>query len=236
MWDINLTRKAAAIFKAEADAVAAAVAAAPKTREGIEKAVGKAINEKAWQKYFTDNWTAIVDEFANETFTNLKGTAMTETKFFSFLNRIIREYIIGMAGTKVVGVSDFTKSVIGGLVMNIYEQDTSAPSVDVARAVKSAYQDFSRYRAYRIGRTEVAGATNYGSMVGAKASGVVKTKEWLSSKDERVRRSHTERHGVDGEVVAMDAKFSNGLHYPADYTAGKPSESIHCRCVLIYNT
>lgn len=237
MWDMNLTRKSADLFKNEAEAVISALRAAPATKAGIENALDKAIDKSKWQKFYVSTWNSMVEEFAKETFNSLKsqtgGNEKKDEKAFEFLNTTITSYIIRSAALKVVGVTDFTKSVIAGLVLNIFNQETSNTMDDVAKAVKSTYQDFSRYRSFRIARTEVAGATNYGSMTGAKASGVAAKKEWLSAGDERVRKSH--QH-VDGEKVGMDERFSNGLYFPAEYEAGKAAETINCRCVLVYST
>jgi uncharacterized protein with gpF-like domain len=58
-------------------------------------------------------------------------------------------------------------------------------------------------------------------------------KEWISSKDDRVRESHEDLHG---KTAPLDGKFANGLAFPADYSANKPSETIHCRCTIAYTT
>ena len=84
----------------------------------------------------------------------------------------------------------------------------------------------------RMSRTEVVGASNYGSFEGAKQSAVVKTKTWVSSRDERVRDSHTV---IDGETVPLEQAYSNGLMYPGD-PSGSGTEVIHCRCTQAYGT
>lgn len=231
-WDMNLTRKSADLFKKEAEAVINSFKKHPTTEAGIKAALEEAIDSKAWNQFFTMTWQSMVEEFAQETYNSLKSHGGFETKAaFDWLNAVTNSYIIRTAALKVVGVTDFTKSVIAGLVKHIF--DTEGTMDDVAKAVKSTYEDFSRYRSFRIARTEVAGATNYGSMLGAKESGVAKRKEWLSSGDERVRKSHEH---IDGEVVGINQKFSNGLHFPAEYEANKPEETIHCRCTLVYLT
>ena len=39
---------------------------------------------------------------------------------------------------------------------------------------------------------------------------------------------------LDGETVAIDAKFSNGLRFPRDPQDPRPEELINCRCYLTY--
>lgn len=236
-WDMNLTRKAAEIFKKESDSVIASLQKHPTTDAGIKAALDEAVDANAWNKFFVATWSSMVEEFAQETYNSLKSQSGFETKAWEWLNSVVNGYIIRTAALKVVGVTDFTKSVIAGLIKNVFDREESNTMDDVAKAVKSTYDDFSRYRSYRIARTEVAGATNYGSMIGAKQSGVAKRKEWLNAGDSRVRDSHKhEPEGVSGEIVGINEKFSNGLLFPAEYHASKAEETIHCRCTLVYLT
>jgi HK97 family phage portal protein len=85
-----------------------------------------------------------------------------------------------------------------------------------------------RSRARRIARTEVAEAFNGGRYATMKEAGVERL-EWLSARDERVRDSHVE---VDGEIVMLGDKFSNGLLYPTDKD-GPAEEIVNCRCVFL---
>lgn len=88
--------------------------------------------------------------------------------------------------------------------------------------------DVQRFRAYRIARTEVAEAFNGGRFATMKEAGVTQI-EWLSARDDRVRDSHIE---VDGEIVVLGDKFSNGLLYPLD-PGGPAEEIVNCRCVSV---
>jgi HK97 family phage portal protein len=88
--------------------------------------------------------------------------------------------------------------------------------------------DVQRFRAERIARTEIAESFNGGRFVTMKDAGVERI-EWLSARDNRVRDSHAE---VDGEVVVLGDKFSNGLLYPLD-PSGPPEEIVNCRCVSV---
>lgn len=54
-------------------------------------------------------------------------------------------------------------------------------------------------------------------------------REWSTSGDNRVRESHNE---IDGETVAWDAPYSNGLMFPGDPN-GPAEEVINCRCYEI---
>lgn len=91
--------------------------------------------------------------------------------------------------------------------------------------------EMSRASAVRSARTAMTGAQNAGKLAAGKKAeemGIVSGKEWIAVVDGRTRHSHRR---LDGEVVGMDEKFSNGLRFPGD-PQGKPSEVYNCRCRL----
>lgn len=96
-------------------------------------------------------------------------------------------------------------------------EDRVAHVFDVARGSRTAM----------IARTEVISASNAGALESYKQSGLVKSVEWISSRDNKVR----EEHQIDGEQVDIGAKFSNGLKYPGD-PEGEPGNVINCRCTI----
>ena len=83
-----------------------------------------------------------------------------------------------------------------------------------------------------IVRTEVINAA---SVAGAKASGTAVKKQWLASRDVRVRKDHEE---PDGQTVELDEPFNVGgyqLMWPGDPSMGAAAkEVINCRCAVIY--
>lgn len=84
----------------------------------------------------------------------------------------------------------------------------------------------------RIARTETTRIENSGRLQAFKRGedkGLKLKKQWISTIDGRTRVSH--RH-LQGEVVEMDKKFSNGLLYPGD-PEGRGEEVVMCRCTHI---
>lgn len=83
-------------------------------------------------------------------------------------------------------------------------------------------------------RTAMTGAQNAGRverMKEAEEMGIKVQKQWMATLDDRTRDTHAE---LDGEIVDVDDKFSNGLMYPGD-PSGDPSEVYNCRCTMIYH-
>jgi len=89
--------------------------------------------------------------------------------------------------------------------------------------VDAEYSRFPSWRTELIARTEATAANNEGMIEGFRQSGVANGKEWINAGDDRVRPEHQDGVGVGGEIVALNATFSNGLGFP---------QEPNCRCVL----
>lgn len=86
--------------------------------------------------------------------------------------------------------------------------------------------------AMKAARTAMTSAHSLGKLKAyerAAGMGIGVEKQWSAALDSRTRGSH--RH-LDGEVVELDAEFSNGLKYPGD-PDGPASEVYNCRCTLV---
>lgn len=100
---------------------------------------------------------------------------------------------------------------------------------------EGVYEDMDSRRAKLIGRNEAMDSVNFGSYSTASAEGM-ESKEWVSTRDERVREDHLD---ADGQIVGINEPFSVGgedLMYPGDSSLGASAENtIQCRCVLTYS-
>lgn len=94
----------------------------------------------------------------------------------------------------------------------------------LSRRIRDVYDIADKTRSLTIARTEVIGASNFGSWDGMKQSKVVQNKEWLTSKDDRVRDAHD---FMDGVIVGINELFS-----PGDGDTQYP-ESINERCTVV---
>ena len=102
---------------------------------------------------------------------------------------------------------------------------------EIARNIKNTTKvDYNK--SLRIAKTEghrIQCESAYNVQVRAKQNGADIVKQWDSTLDSRTRESHQK---LDGEVVGVDEKFSNGLLYPGD-SNGVASEVVNCRCALL---
>lgn len=227
-WYSKLTKEALALFSDEAGAVSAAF-----NKSGDLEAALDAINLESWQQFYIKNYMAIIEDFGSATLDGFKGHAPGEHKDWDPFNGIILGYLFRAAAEKVTYVTDFTKQLVKGIVYTGRDNGDSISTI--ARNLDKGFEEFSTHRSYRIARTEVVAASNYGSFIAAdEAAAEVGdlTKEWLDSGDKRVRESHED---VGGETVGLYEKFSNGLLYPGDMENGSGKDVIHCRCTVIYN-
>lgn len=101
---------------------------------------------------------------------------------------------------------------------------------EIADTIESGVFGQSEVRATRIARTETIGALNEGELVAAIETGVMRSKEWLTQGDDRVRDTHA---AIDGVRIDLGAAFANGCQYPGDPNA-PPDETINCRCTLLF--
>lgn len=121
----------------------------------------------------------------------------------------------------------------------VQAEDSGAPLEEVEAKVRTLYADKGKW-AKLIASNNVTAALNEGSLHGAELAGAV-AKQWLSSRDEKVRDTHEH---ADGQVVAIDQHFRLGgiptqpivswLLFPHDPT-GPPHEVMNCRCTMLFS-
>ena len=95
----------------------------------------------------------------------------------------------------------------------------------VAQKIQKRFTDLSTYESRRIAQTEINTTRNFVQYNQLVDDGI-EYKIWHSAHDSRTRKSHLK---VDGEIVPINERFSNGLMYPGDKD-GDPSEWVNCRC------
>ena len=102
---------------------------------------------------------------------------------------------------------------------------------EITRNIKNTTNvDYNK--SLRIAKTEghrIQCESAYNVQVMAKQKGADIVKQWDSTLDSRTRESHQK---LDGEIVEVNKKFSNGLLYPGD-SNGVASEVVNCRCALL---
>ena len=143
------------------------------------------------------------------------------------LARIIRP-TIGLTKPQAVANLNYYNSTLSA-IKEAHPRMTLESATKKAREAAARYAGRQhRYRAQSIARTELAMAYNEGAdgaVRDAQQQGFMGAtkKVWVTADDER---TCPECGGLEGEAVAMDAKFSNG----ADVAPAHPG----CRCAVDY--
>jgi hypothetical protein len=155
------------------------------------------------------------------------GTAMT----FEIL---YREYFAGRTYIFET-LTQNQSNAIYRLITRLRSQNLALP--EIAKQITTTVNNFSRFRAARIARTETHSAASHASHFYNKRIseqiGQTLFKRWVAVGDERTRTSHA---NANGQVVGMDEDFQiNGtlMKHPGDPRGGAKNV-VNCRCVLVY--
>ncbi|TGE05569.1 phage minor head protein [Hymenobacter fodinae] len=129
------------------------------------------------------------------------------------------------------GLTQRTRELVQEVLV---EAQTLGLSVqDAAKRLREQAATVSRERATAIVRTELNASSNFGSLIGAQATGLKLRKKWLDTKDGRARPTHV---AANGQTVALDGFFTVGAgqgRYPGDPLL-PVGERARCRCTQTY--
>ena len=126
-----------------------------------------------------------------------------------------------------------SEAVVEGIEEAVKQGYNENETIDeITERLEEVHDFMMEGRAELIARTESLSATNAGQLEGLKRTGIEK-KEWLSSRDSRVRESHD---ALDGDVVGINEDFisisGDHLNAPGDSSASI-GEIANCRCTII---
>lgn len=103
---------------------------------------------------------------------------------------------------------------------------------ELAERLAETVGDKDKVGAIRNARTMTTGAQNAGRVDSYKRAvdmGIKTKQRWIAVLDEKTRHSHRQ---LDGEMVDVGEKFSNGCRFPGD-PSGAPEEVYNCRCAVV---
>lgn len=162
---------------------------------------------------------------------------------------IVRGYVQNVVGEKITWMTETTRNwVLSNVQAGIDQGYTSGQSIqtmadNIASTMRAKFGEFAEYRAVRIARTEIVGASNWGSLTTAKSAVVPLTKLWIPARDSNVRQSHRNVKAVAiGDMFSLEAIISPtgrvlapaaSLEYPGDPN-GPAGQVINCRCAVGY--
>lgn len=135
-------------------------------------------------------------------------------------------------GRRVTNIERTTRDKIADIIARGVSDGIS--QIKLKEEIREAMGTTSK-RAKLVARQETMTALATGQFDMMKSAGA-RTKTWHHRPQKNPRDgSHGPNHVIlDGETVAIDARFSNGLRYPRDPEDPRPEELINCRCYLTY--
>lgn len=210
------------------------------------------MQEADWKALFESLHISVIEHFGQQEADRIadrighnesgnSGPAKKKQFVFDPFSEAVQAFIARHTAQKVTQVLDTTKGRIRDAVdIGLAEGETSR---QIADRVKFQYdrwagiedEDLELSRAMTISRTETGSASNYGNHQGAVQAEeefeLQMNKEWVDSGDDRVREEH---EFMNGEIRALNERYSNGLMYPGD-PDGEAENVISCRCTEIHH-
>ena len=238
-WYVAFGRLTGQQFAEEGRAVLKAIKGA--RPESVESIVNGVLRDRqqAWTKFFQSSYLAIGEDFAPAVAESIagKGHAPAARKADEDpWMRLLLDWFSKQSGAKVTQIQGTTLDL---LCRQLAEGMGAGESVeDISRRIATLYDRNIASRSTLIARTEVIGASNAASYMGAKSTGLTLRKQWLSSRDSRTRHDHGPGGGADGQEVGMDEPFIVGgeqLMWPGDTSLGASGkQTVACRCTITY--
>jgi len=134
----------------------------------------------------------------------------------------------------VRSVNETTRRQLANIITDALKQEYTIR--EISQQIADHLDRTRDYRSDRIARTEVIGHHNFAVWKGMVESGVVLTKKWIATDDDRVRDTHGQEFGAHGQEKPLLEPFEVGgalLMFPGDSQEGFPEEVINCRCTLV---
>lgn len=160
---------------------------------------------------------------------------------------IAREVVNELRLSLLINVNGIEASVKDAIASKILQGSTNGWSYEKTAGEIQGVANIVRSR--RIVRTESVKGANLSAILGAKRTGLLMNKIWISAKDARVRGnpigkyplSEFDHWDMNGRIVGIDQPFflgsrtgaSDELMYPGD-PKGQPGDIINCRCVCSF--
>jgi hypothetical protein len=205
----------------------------------VDEMRGVNLNQKPLDDLFLDLYTDVGSTFAKLSYNNLKQHMTLETKQApDFVERMATFASTGHDRTRVIAINQGKE--IQRLIGKALEEELGI--VQAGERVKELVtQNINTYQAERIARTEILSASNFGSVEGAKSTGLPLMKQWISVLGDSTRNGHSSAHGTVVDLYdenGGDGVFEVGgefLRFAGDPN-GRPDNIINCRCTQVFLT
>jgi hypothetical protein len=181
-------------------------------------------------------WSRVGNDFAKRTARQIEAENKRITATENDYRDSLMAYLTAIGAERVVNVNQTTIDKLRAIITNAVNQGKSIP--ETVRLIQSDFNFMAQYRAERIARTEIIGASNRGAMEAAQATGLTLKKIWISTRDDRTREGHLVMDGVEAD---MDGSFNvpseeggwDSMDSPGDLNA-PVGQIVQCRCTIAF--
>jgi len=191
----------------------------------------------------TELYKAVGSYFAQRTYKRLKseaGLMMTKAEEDVWYQEMIN-YVKRYAGQKIISITEYSRKQAITIIRQVIEESTTLGAVEIASLIKKSLIskgiEINKWRSLRIARTEVMIASNEGTDLGARATGLPMDKYWIPTYDKRTRDTHMAV--ASQNPIDINDSFEVGMYRmmkPGDSSLGAGAEEIiNCRCTLAHN-
>jgi HK97 family phage portal protein len=148
---------------------------------------------------------------------------------FNLLNPKMVDHMAEFLGDRITDINETTKDKLRETLIEGVRDGEGYK--DLAGRVEDVFGEISDWRAETIARTETLRSANFGTYEAQTMSGLVQIRQWVATRDDRVRDEHL---ALDGKQSAIDEPFEVGSYsamMPCDF--GEPGMDINCRCTTV---
>ena len=195
--------------------------------EGLAEAlISRLFNAPAWVDTSIDVLRGILDTLSQDVGTALFEEVGAEDDFDPESLGIIEELELRSTRFAVTTV-DTSRQQAGARLAKGILDDGSID--DLVEGLSSLAGVWTNSRAETVALTEIHSAATKVAELAAKGSGVVESRQWVSSLDDRVRESHRDAHG---QTIGVTERYSVGsTECDSPGNCDDSGEVFRCRCV-----
>lgn len=189
------------------------------------------------EKMFFEVYNTIGLNYGNKVNNDLESTKKANILFNDYLLQQILLFLSKDGGVKIVSVHNtLIEDIIKTIQLSLGENATVIDLQNAIYKIVSKPNQFYKWQALRIARTESTSASNFAAMKTAEQSDLALDKVWISIQDSRTRRKPYDHLDMNNEKQELYKPFFVGgenIQYPGDIKAS-PGNVINCRCGVRY--
>lgn len=204
----------------------------------IEKAVDEVVQQSKaeYEKLILTNSELVSAASISNTIKQIEKTKSFVVGTSIDYSKISQKVLQSITGSRIRFVDQSIRNVSTLMISVLRKGYVEGKGInDISENLRKDFPQYSKSRAKIIARTEINGASNQACYETASELNV-KYIKWITAKDERVRykpRDKADHRVLDGQIIKLGDKFSNGLLYPHDTSSSKFEEVAGCRCTII---